>query len=372
MAFTEKQWAFAIALLLSCALGEGCAPKSPSAKLCFVRMQALLPYSPPLFATASSASPPSAIAAPAATPVAFPTPPPPFVFPPPIGATLAAARRQQLSADAARYLQRFTESLQDAAQLDFNRYKKEQQTAAQQQLQQAADTIRAQSMSALQSQLAQLNRQEMLLQFREIAVQTQVRATAGIFANSQAHLDALSQQRLIAQQIAQVEAGRKQLVEQADQQIAQAISQTRQQIEADLQNHLQAYRKQQAAEIARRAMQAAENQQALLQEVNLVLPPIPSTPPPGVSLPVTLSPPSRVALPTAQQAVQRATLNASIQAAQIGAELAKIRLQALRQEVLAILQQQGWHLVPQGTPGAFDATDFVKTQLQQERERSLP
>ena len=371
MVCTKKKLALATACLFLCFLGEGCAPKPPSAKLCFVRMQALLPYSLPLFATALPATS-SATATPAVAPMAFSAPPPPFVFPPPIGATLAAARRQQLNADAARYLQRFTESLQDAAQLDFDRYKKEQQTAAQQQLQKASDSIRAQVMNSLQSQLAQLNRQETLLQFREIAAQTQVRATSGVFANSQAHLDALSQQRLIAQQLAQVESARKQLFAQADQQIAQAISQTRQQIEADLQNRLQAYRKQQDAEIARQAAQAAENQQALLQEVNLALPPIPSIPPPSVSLPVMLPSPSRTALPTAQQAVQKATANAAMQASQMGAEFAQIRLQALRQEVRAILQQRGWHLVPQGTPGAFDATDFVKTQLQQERGRSLP
>ena len=371
MVLTKKKLALATACLFLCCLGEGCAPKPPSAKLCFVRMQALLPYGLPLFVTALP-TPPSAAGMPAVAPVVFSAPPPPFVFPPPIGATLAAARRQQLNADAARYLQRFTESLQDAAQLDLNRYKKEQQTAAQQQLQKASDSIRAQVMNSLQSQLAQLNRQETLLQFREIAAQTQVRATSGVFANSQAHLDALSQQRLIAQQIAQVEAARKQLSTQADQQIAQAISQTRQQIEAALQNRLQAYRKQQDAEIARQAAQAVENQQALLQEVNLALPPGPSIPPPNVSLPLMLPSPSRTAFPTAKQAAQKATTDAAVQTSQMGAEFARMRLQALRQEVLAILQQRGWHLVPQGTPGAFDATDFVKTQLQQERGPSLP
>lgn len=342
----------------------GCRPKQPALRICYVRLSALLPYSLPLYP--SHVNPP---ALPSLQQTAFGAFPQTFASPPAIGAMLAEERRQQLTADAARYIARYKEALEDAATLDMARYKKEQEIAAQEQLLKASSSIRTDIAAKLRQQLSDLQHQQMVLQFRQAAVQTQVRASSAPLANSQTRQDALLQQQLIAQQLAQVENKRRLLLAQADKSIEGAIAQTQQQIEGELQKRLANYKNQQEEEIARKAMEAAAAQATLQQEVNLPLAPLPK-PPTKNRVPLPLPPISvdASALKRAQQQVQQSEIKEGPQTDKMIKEFFQLRMKVLQQEVNSIVQQQGWRLVPPNTPGAFDATTFVQTQLLKERE----
>ncbi len=349
---------------LTCAFATGCHKQQPARpEKHFVRFEALLTLHPAWAQVVSLDRDVAALAAPQPTPagITLNLPPLPHNFTPPesLPINLVQQRERRLQEDAERYVTHYRNLLQARNRQIYARYEQAQRVATNNEYRRelAAEEarIRQEQTAKAQSMQQQID----ALGFREVALETQVKAYTG-----QPHEDALQQQHRVTADIAALSQRRTELLASIEPTALAAMVERRKQLDAALQQNLAQRRQQLDQELASQVAR----EQARLQQAPPPIAAIGSVPTPPITplqtpLPLPTRTETQVAMQQAQgqEQIVLASERATWQS-QKEKLIAVIRADTA-QAVIQIARKNGWQIVPAATPGATDVTQEVSAAL---------